>query len=189
MWVPVASPIWVVTCTFQIKQYGQSTIMGNSHAHQHGMKSVTKKPKTLLNSFLWHNNVPFKISFLIWRSLKGKLPTHENFIFFLKNSRINFFSNRYGRDTIEDIFNKWHFATYVGKILEAKVGITLKPKLLTTTSHIVVEHKTQKPGTQITLTCHTYHNLLELEEEQVCKLIWRKYSQHEQSQTCHLHGY
>ena len=36
-----------------------------------------KKAKNNLNSLLWHKFIPFKSSFLLWRTLKGKLPTNE----------------------------------------------------------------------------------------------------------------
>ena len=32
------------------------------------------------NSFLWHKKIPFKSLFLLWRTLRGKVPTNENLI-------------------------------------------------------------------------------------------------------------
>ena len=32
----------------------------------------------VVNKFIWHKNVPFKMSFLLLRDLRLKLPTNEN---------------------------------------------------------------------------------------------------------------
>ncbi|XP_015081347.1 uncharacterized protein LOC107024957 [Solanum pennellii] len=36
-----------------------------------------KRVKYHFNSLLWHKNIPFKVSFLLWRTLRGKLPTND----------------------------------------------------------------------------------------------------------------
>lgn len=44
--------------------------------------------KTKINSYTWHKCIPFKCSFLLWRALKGKLPTNEKlatFVLLLKS--------------------------------------------------------------------------------------------------------
>lgn len=41
-----------------------------------------QRTKTKLNRYTWHKNIPFKCSFLLWRALRGKLPTNEKIISF-----------------------------------------------------------------------------------------------------------
>jgi len=36
-----------------------------------------KRTKTKFNSYTWNRNIPFKCSFLLWRTIRGKLPTNE----------------------------------------------------------------------------------------------------------------
>ena len=99
--------------------------MDDSHVHHHGMKSGRKNKKTPINSFLWHKSIPFIASFVVWSALKGKLPTNENLINFGKKlSNCFCCSNRKDSDTIENIFNRGHFAAYFCKNMAAIVRIT-----------------------------------------------------------------
>ena len=41
-----------------------------------------KKPKYLLKALILHNHIPFKVSFLLWRVLRGKLHTNEKLTIF-----------------------------------------------------------------------------------------------------------
>uniref|UniRef100_M1DB97 RNase H family protein n=1 Tax=Solanum tuberosum TaxID=4113 RepID=M1DB97_SOLTU len=83
-----------------------------------------KRTKTAFNNFCWHKSIPFKASFLLWRTLRGKIPTNEKLISF-GIERANCFCccNRTGLDTIEHIFNNGHFATCVWKSFAAAAGV------------------------------------------------------------------
>ncbi|KAK6780036.1 hypothetical protein RDI58_022220 [Solanum bulbocastanum] len=83
-----------------------------------------KRNKSKFNSFIWHKNIPFKASFLLWRALRGKLPTNEKLTKFGNEPTKCFCCNRSGMDTIEHIFNNGHFATYVWKSYSETAGIT-----------------------------------------------------------------
>ncbi|XP_069145909.1 uncharacterized protein [Solanum lycopersicum] len=83
-----------------------------------------KKAKNFFNSALWHKFIPFKTSFLLWRTLKGQLPTNEE----LSNFGIEPLPcfccfDRAGMDTIEHIFNSGPFATIVWSFFAATAGI------------------------------------------------------------------
>ena len=55
-------------------------------------------------------NTPFKASFLLWRSLNGKLPTSEKLKFFcLEPSSCFYCRNMAGSDTINHIFSNAEF--------------------------------------------------------------------------------
>ncbi|XP_049378041.1 uncharacterized protein LOC125842768 [Solanum stenotomum] len=83
-----------------------------------------KRNKTKFNSFIWHKSIPFKSSFILWRALRGKLPTNEKLTSF-GNEAANCFCccNRPGLDTIENTFNNGQFATNVWKSFAAPAGI------------------------------------------------------------------
>lgn len=83
-----------------------------------------KKTKSLFNNFTWHKNIPFKASFLLWRTLRGKLPTNEKLTSF-GNEPAHCFCccNRSSQDTIDHTFNSGPFATYVWRSFAAAAGI------------------------------------------------------------------
>ncbi|KAK4707022.1 hypothetical protein R3W88_033409 [Solanum pinnatisectum] len=89
-----------------------------------------KRNKSKFNSFIWHKNIPFKASFLLWRALRGKLPTNEKLTKFGNEPAKCFCCNRFGMDTIEHIFNNGHFATYVWKSYSETAGIITNHSLL-----------------------------------------------------------
>lgn len=111
--------------------------MENLHNHQNGTRSGRKNQKTLFNSFLWHNSIPFTASFLFWRALKGKLPTNEKIITFCEESP-NYFccSNRQGLDTIEHIQNNGQFVDYIWQSVAAVAGVTLNHSSL---KHLLIQ--------------------------------------------------
>lgn len=37
-----------------------------------------KKTKTMTSTYIWYKHIPFKSSSLLWRALRGKLPTNDN---------------------------------------------------------------------------------------------------------------
>ncbi|XP_055824261.1 uncharacterized protein LOC129892709 [Solanum dulcamara] len=41
-----------------------------------------KRAKTLTDGCTWHTNIPFKVSFLLWRALRQKLPTNDKLVQF-----------------------------------------------------------------------------------------------------------
>lgn len=61
------------------------------------------------NTLMWHNNIPFKTSFLLRRSLRGKVPTNEKISSFGHDPTDCFYYYKYGRDTIDHIFFAGHF--------------------------------------------------------------------------------
>ncbi|XP_049399716.1 uncharacterized protein LOC125863741 [Solanum stenotomum] len=84
-----------------------------------------KRIKTNFNSFIWHKCIPFKISFLLWRLLRGKLPTNEKLTNFgIEPTSCFCCCNRSGLDTIEHIFNTGQFATYVWRSFADTAGIS-----------------------------------------------------------------
>jgi len=84
-----------------------------------------KKTKNKFNSFIWHKCIPFKTSFLLWRILRGKIPTNEKLTSFGSEPvECLCCCNRPGLDTIEHTFNNGHFATYVWRSFAETAGIT-----------------------------------------------------------------
>ncbi|XP_015159800.1 uncharacterized protein [Solanum tuberosum] len=83
-----------------------------------------KKTKTHFNNFTWHKSIPFKASFLLWRTIRGKLPPNEKLTSF-GNEPANYFCccNRSGQDTIEHTFNNGPFASDVWRSFVAAAGI------------------------------------------------------------------
>lgn len=68
---------------------------------------------TNLNNMTWHNQISFKCSLLIWRSLRGKLPTNEKLISFGHDPHECYYCYWLGMDTIEHVFMIGHFATNI----------------------------------------------------------------------------
>ncbi|XP_049348952.1 uncharacterized protein LOC125813502 [Solanum verrucosum] len=83
-----------------------------------------KKTKNKFNSFIWHKCIPFKSSFLLWRILRGKIPTNEKLNSFGSEPVACFCCcNRPGLDTIEHTFNNGLFATHVWRSFAETAGI------------------------------------------------------------------
>nr|XP_025884111.1 uncharacterized protein LOC112940334 [Solanum lycopersicum] len=83
-----------------------------------------KKAKKHFNSQLWHKNIPFKSSFLLWRTLRGKLPTNDKLINFdIQPSNCVCCFDKSGTDCIEHIFNSGNFAAKVWSSFAATTGM------------------------------------------------------------------
>ena len=83
-----------------------------------------KKPKTLLNSFFGIRAFLSKHIYLYGELLSENSQPMKNLLFLAKNCLFDFCcSNMQVLDTIENIFNKGKFETYVLISLEAIVGI------------------------------------------------------------------
>nr|XP_019067280.1 uncharacterized protein LOC109119268 [Solanum lycopersicum] len=83
-----------------------------------------KKAKNIFNSFLWHKCIPFKSSFLLWRTLRGKIPTNERLANFgIEPSSCFCCFDRTGMDTIEHTFNTGQFAARVWDYFAATAGL------------------------------------------------------------------
>lgn len=79
---------------------------------------------TILNSHIWHNMIPFKCSFLIWRALRIKFPTNERFCqFSITSIRCGCYLNS-GRDNISHIFVKGPFLNHIWIYFSSTMGIT-----------------------------------------------------------------
>lgn len=68
------------------------------------------KIKILLTSFIFHKNLAYKVSFFIWRALRGKLPTNEKLITFVKEASDDYYCYRPRKDKIEHILAIGNFA-------------------------------------------------------------------------------
>lgn len=72
-----------------------------------------KKSKTLTDSLIWHKCIPFKVSFLLWRAIRFKLPTNEKIISFGHEPANCSCCYRPGLDNIDHIFVAGHFAKHI----------------------------------------------------------------------------
>ena len=82
-----------------------------------------KKVHDPINKCVWHKNVPFKISFFIWRALRSKLPTNESLLKFGKDEVDFYCCYMKGKDDINHILITGSFAKYIWKIHTKRVGI------------------------------------------------------------------
>ncbi|XP_055802719.1 uncharacterized protein LOC129871761 [Solanum dulcamara] len=83
-----------------------------------------KRSKTRINSQTWHKHIPFKCSFLLWRALRGKLPTNEKLISFGEAPAQCYCCHRAGLDTIDHIFVSGNFARKVWSVFSDSLGIS-----------------------------------------------------------------
>ncbi|XP_055800361.1 uncharacterized protein LOC129869765 [Solanum dulcamara] len=83
-----------------------------------------KRSKTRINSQTWHKHIPFKCSFLLWRALRGKLPTNKKLISFGKAPAQCYCCHRAGLDTIDHIFVSGNFARKVWSVFSDSLGIS-----------------------------------------------------------------
>lgn len=86
-----------------------------------------KKNKAMSDSFTWHKHIPFKISFLLWRALRGKLPTNERITTFGSEPVDYSRCYRPGPDTIDHIFMSGNFAKHIWKIFSDSVTFSIAP--------------------------------------------------------------
>lgn len=74
-------------------------------------------------------NIPFKCSFLVWRALRGKLPTNDKLISFgVEPARCIcwcFCCIRKGWDNIDHIFVSGHLANHIWQYFSADLGINI----------------------------------------------------------------
>ncbi|KAK4717860.1 hypothetical protein R3W88_016198 [Solanum pinnatisectum] len=94
-----------------------------------------KKEKLKINTHSWHKHIPFKISFLMWRAIRFKLPTNDKIINFgMEPAKCSCYI-RQGWDDINHIFIEGYFATQIWKFFSGLFGVeyqytTLKNHLL-----------------------------------------------------------
>lgn len=82
-----------------------------------------KKDKTRSNTLIWHKYIPFEVSFLLWRAIRGKLPTNERISMFGADPVSCSCCNRPGLDTIDHIFVDGHFANSIWTYIVVSLGI------------------------------------------------------------------
>ncbi|KAH0646562.1 hypothetical protein KY284_034446 [Solanum tuberosum] len=82
-----------------------------------------KRATTKLNSYTWNRNIPFKCSFLLWRTIRGKLPTNEKISNFGIEPNECYCCHSPGADTIEHTFNTGNFAKNVWRFFAISLGI------------------------------------------------------------------
>uniref|UniRef100_M1E0C2 RNase H family protein n=1 Tax=Solanum tuberosum TaxID=4113 RepID=M1E0C2_SOLTU len=82
-----------------------------------------KKEKTKINKYTWHPKIPFKCSFLLWRAIRGKLPTNEKLLSFGIEPSDCHCCHSPGIDTIEHTFNSGDFAKNVWRYFAISLGI------------------------------------------------------------------
>lgn len=129
-------------------------------------KIKEKRPKSQFKFLIWHNQIPFKASFLLWRSLNGKLPTNEKLNNF-GTVPANCFccSNRSRTDTINHIFNNGYLTVEVWRSFANMVGVKSDQSSLQQliAQWYIMKHKNEahKLILQATpiLICRTYGNI------------------------------
>ncbi|XP_015166827.1 uncharacterized protein [Solanum tuberosum] len=82
-----------------------------------------KRTKTKSNSYTWNRNIPFKCSFLLWRTIRGKIPTYEKLASFGIEPSERYCCHSPGADTIDHIFNSGNLAKNVWKFFAIPLGI------------------------------------------------------------------
>ncbi|WMV13666.1 hypothetical protein MTR67_007051 [Solanum verrucosum] len=82
-----------------------------------------KREKAKINTYNWHPKIPFKCSFLLWRAIRGKLPTNEKLSRFGIEPSYCHCCHSPGTDTIEHTFNSGDFAKAVWKYFAILLGI------------------------------------------------------------------
>lgn len=103
--------------------------------HLHGIWIEGKKEKKKVQQFHLTQNIPYNVSFLVWRALRCKLPTNEKLHTFNVESVACFCCFRPGLDDVEHIFITGNFAAYIWKYYSGSFGlihshITLKGHLI-----------------------------------------------------------
>lgn len=78
----------------------------------------------MINSLIWHKNVPFKMTFLRWRALMCKLPTNENLENFEVEALRCYCCRKQALDDIDSIFWQEHRATHIWIFFPSSLGIT-----------------------------------------------------------------
>lgn len=81
-----------------------------------------KKEKSRINTHTWNKNIPFKVSFLLWRALRSKLPNNEKIIMFGSDPSRCSCCRLQGWDDINHIFVSGHFPAHIWSFFSAFVG-------------------------------------------------------------------
>ncbi|XP_019240872.1 PREDICTED: uncharacterized protein LOC109220861 [Nicotiana attenuata] len=114
-------PIWKPTSTGQFTSASAWKVIRN------------KGPLLFLNKKIWHQQIPFKWSFCLWRALRNKLPTDDRVAMFGPPS-VNrcVCCRKHQAETISHIFNTGHFAKAIWKNFTATVGFPFSEMPLNT---------------------------------------------------------
>ncbi|WMV50120.1 hypothetical protein MTR67_043505 [Solanum verrucosum] len=78
-----------------------------------------KGTKSIINKGIWHRHLPFKISFLVWRALRNKLPTNKKLTSFGKEVVHCSCCYRTREDNMDHIFISSHFANNIWSFFSA----------------------------------------------------------------------
>ncbi|XP_069143473.1 uncharacterized protein [Solanum lycopersicum] len=81
-----------------------------------------KRSHDPINNIIWHKHIPFKISFFIWRAVKGKLPTNETLQSLGRDIVDCYCCYNKGKDDINHILLTSNFANYIWKKHASSVG-------------------------------------------------------------------
>lgn len=81
-----------------------------------------RNTKNRINNQIWHKYIPFKVSFLLWRAIRLKLPTNETLVKFGVEPRSCSCCRRPGMDTINHILVEGHFSNYIWRIFASSIG-------------------------------------------------------------------
>ena len=79
----------------------------------------------VVNKLIWQKKVPFKMSFLLWRALKLKLPTNENMTNFGVETAKCYCCRNQGWNDVEHIFMQGHFAQHIWNYFANTMGINI----------------------------------------------------------------
>ena len=119
-----------------------------------------KRTKNPFNSLLWHKHIPFKFSLLLWRTLRGKLPTNDKLTnFCIELSQCVCCFDMLGINCIEHIFYKGNFAAKVWSCFVARSLNTTNPSPAMVDGHAI------KCSPQDAPTSHSNIHFLEPMEE------------------------
>jgi len=84
----------------------------------------------VINSQIWHKNIPFKMSFLVWRALRYKIPTNEKLATFGVEPVRCFCCMQKGWDEVDHIFNQGPFAAHNWTFFLSPMGVTFQQSSL-----------------------------------------------------------
>ncbi|XP_015161207.1 uncharacterized protein [Solanum tuberosum] len=89
---------------------------------------ICRKKRTLQSLILkfWPKHVPFKMSFLLWRAIRHKLPTNEKLTSFGMEPEKCYYCIQQGWDEVNHIFIQGHFAAHIWKFFAGSMGINFQ---------------------------------------------------------------
>ncbi|XP_049348974.1 uncharacterized protein LOC125813528 [Solanum verrucosum] len=119
----------ILSTTLQLQHTSSDQAVWNLNAN--GLFTISsawdiireKRTKTKFNSYTWNRNIPFKCSFLLWRTIRGKIPTNEKLVSFGIEPSECYCCHSPGADTIDHIFNSGNLANNVWKFFAIPLGI------------------------------------------------------------------